>query len=119
MRASPITPQTDPQILLKSRTKIALGRGTEVSSDYCYQFLCFVPLDANAPKFFGFSEFLSALALIVLAWTTTDVRYRFRVMAAPLPLQGSRSPWSQRWAFSPFLQTGGGPKSGLFREDIS
>ena len=59
-----------------------------MSSNYCYQVLCFVPLDANAPKFFGFSEFLSALALIVLAWTTTDVRYRFRVRAAPLPLQG-------------------------------
>lgn len=59
-----------------------------MSSDYCYGFVCFVPLDANAPKFFGFSEFLAGLALMVLAWTIADVRYRFRVRTAPLPLQG-------------------------------
>jgi hypothetical protein len=49
--------------------------------------LCFVPLDADAPKFFGFSEFLAGLALMILAWTIADTRYRFRVMTAPLPLQ--------------------------------
>lgn len=50
--------------------------------------VCFVPLDANAPKFFGFSEFLAGLALMVLAWTIGDVRYRFRIRSAPIPLQG-------------------------------
>ena len=40
------------------------------------------------PKFFGFSEFLAGLALMVLAWTIGDIRYRFRVRSAPLPLQG-------------------------------
>lgn len=59
-----------------------------MSSNYCYGFVCFVPLDANAPKFFGFSEFLAGLALMVLAWTIADVRYRFRVRTTPLPLQG-------------------------------
>ncbi len=59
-----------------------------MSSDYCYEFMCFVPLDANTPKFFGFSEFLAGLALMVLAWTIADVRYRFRVKTTPLPLQG-------------------------------
>ncbi len=59
-----------------------------MSSDYCYGFVCFVPLDANDPKFFGFSEFLAGLALMVLAWTIADVRYRFRVRTTPLPLQG-------------------------------
>lgn len=54
----------------------------------CIAELCFIPLDAAAPKFFGFSEFLSGLALMVLAWTIADVRYRFRVRAAPIPLQG-------------------------------
>jgi hypothetical protein len=50
--------------------------------------VCLIPLDAAAPKFFGFSEFLAGLALMVLAWTIADVRYRFRVRTAPIPLQG-------------------------------
>lgn len=59
-----------------------------MSSDYYLGFVRFVPLDANTPKFFGFSEFLAGLALMVLAWTIADVRYRFRVRTTPLPLQG-------------------------------
>jgi hypothetical protein len=59
-----------------------------VPNEYCYRVACFVPLDANTPKLFGFSEFLAALALMVLAWTIADVRYRFRVRTAPLPLHG-------------------------------
>lgn len=55
---------------------------------YCYGYVCFIPLNTNAPKFFGFSEFLSGLALMVLAWTIADVRYRFRVRTAPIPLEG-------------------------------
>lgn len=47
-----------------------------------------VPLDGNGTKLFGFSEFLAGLALMVLAWTIADVRYRFRVRTAPVPLQG-------------------------------
>lgn len=48
----------------------------------------FVPLETSAPKFFGYAEFLAGLALMVLAWTIADVRYRFRIRSAPLPLQG-------------------------------
>jgi hypothetical protein len=44
-------------------------------------------LDSASQKFFGFSEFLAGLALMVLAWTTADVRYRFRIRSAPLPLR--------------------------------
>ena len=57
-------------------------------NDYCYGLVCFIPLDVNAPRFFGFSEFLASLALMVLAWSIADVRYRFRVRTTPLPLQG-------------------------------
>ncbi len=56
--------------------------------EQCYGLVCFIPLDASGPKFFGFSEFLAGLALMVLAWTIADVRYRFRVRTAPIPLQG-------------------------------
>ena len=58
-----------------------------MSNDSIFGFIRFIPLDANAPKFFGFSEFLAALALMVLAWTIADVRYRFRLMTTPLPLE--------------------------------
>lgn len=53
----------------------------------CFYKICFTPLATDAPKFFGFSEFLAGLALIVLAWTIADVRYRFRIQIAPIPLQ--------------------------------
>lgn len=59
-----------------------------MTAEHCYGFVCFISLNANDPKFFGFSEFLAGLALMVLAWTIADVRYRFRVSVAPLPLQG-------------------------------
>ena len=54
--------------------------------EQCLGRLCFVPLDTSAPKFFGFSEYLAALALMVVVWTTSDIRYRFRIATAPLPL---------------------------------
>ena len=54
----------------------------------CIWDVCFVALDGNGQKFFGFAEFLAGLALMVLAWTIADVRYRFRVQTAPIPLQG-------------------------------
>ena len=55
----------------------------------CLMDICIelAPIDADAPKFFGFSEFLTSLALMVLAWTTSDVRYRFRILCAPISLQ--------------------------------
>lgn len=56
-------------------------------TDNCATFLCFVNLDPNAPKFFGFSEFLAGLALMVLAWTIADTRYRFRIRTSPVPLE--------------------------------
>lgn len=57
-------------------------------AEQCVVGICFVPLEANAPKFFGFSEFLAGLALMVLAWTIADIRYRFRIRSAPIPLYG-------------------------------
>lgn len=53
----------------------------------CIGPICFEALNAQTPRFFGFAEFLTGLALLVLAWTTADARYRFRVETAPLPLQ--------------------------------
>lgn len=56
--------------------------------EQCFVGVCFIPLDGSGQKFFGFSEFLAGLALMVLAWTIADVRYRFRVRTAPIPLLG-------------------------------
>ncbi|QZA78161.1 hypothetical protein K4H28_01645 [Deefgea tanakiae] len=59
-----------------------------MGAEQCMWGVCFIPLDVNGQKFFGFSEFLAGLALMVLAWTIADVRYRFRIRSAPIPLQG-------------------------------
>jgi hypothetical protein len=62
--------------------------GSQVTAEPCVVGVCFAPLDPSAPKLFGFSEFLTGLALMVLAWTIADIRYRFRVRTAPIPLLG-------------------------------
>lgn len=56
-------------------------------STACSDFICFVNLDPTGPKIFGFSEFLAGLALMVLAWTIADTRYKFRIKTAPFPLE--------------------------------
>ncbi|GJL66355.1 MAG: hypothetical protein NPIRA05_13260 [Nitrospirales bacterium] len=49
--------------------------------------ICFVrPSSSPTTSIFGFSEFISALALLVIVYTVTDIRYRFRVAVAPLHL---------------------------------
>ncbi|WP_278938987.1 hypothetical protein [Pseudomonas helleri] len=58
-----------------------------MTREQCFSVVCFIPLDPNGTKIFGFSEFLAGLALMVLAWTIGDARYRFRVRTAPIPLQ--------------------------------
>lgn len=46
--------------------------------------ICFVtPSSSPTTPIFGFSEFISALALLVIVYTVTDIRYRFRVAVAP------------------------------------
>src|SRR5688572_5011542 len=59
-----------------------------MEAEQCYGSVCFFPLTDDSPSFFGFAEFLTALALMVLAWTISDFRYRFRVRITPMPLQG-------------------------------
>jgi hypothetical protein len=51
-----------------------------------WEWLRLVPLGADDPVFFGFGQYLASLALMVLAWTIADARYRFRIMTAPLPM---------------------------------
>lgn len=53
---------------------------------WCFREICFHQLSASDPKLFGFAEFLTGLALMVVVWTIADVRYRFRIAIAPLPL---------------------------------
>lgn len=56
-------------------------------SDYCFGALCFVPLTEPSPGVFGLQQFVPGLALMSLAWTTADARYRFRVASAALPVR--------------------------------
>lgn len=51
-----------------------------------FSFICWVPLDEKLHHFFGFTEFITALALMVLVWTTVGARYQFRIKTAPIPL---------------------------------
>ena len=49
--------------------------------------ICFVyPPTGSFNSFFGFAEFITALTLIAVVFTISDVRYRFRISVAPLPL---------------------------------
>lgn len=54
-------------------------------NEYCFGPLCFVPLTEPSPGIFGLQQFVPGLALMALAWTTADARYRFRVASAALP----------------------------------
>jgi hypothetical protein len=56
----------------------------------CFYSLCVLPLEVSNPvKIFGFAEFLTALALLAIVYTTTDFRYRFRIATVPGPLFAS------------------------------
>jgi len=55
--------------------------------EICIWTLCFAPgVKSDTPRIFGFAEFISALALLVIVYTVVDVRYRFRIAIAPSPL---------------------------------
>lgn len=58
-----------------------------MTAEHCYASVCFVALSKTGPKFFGFAEFLAGLALMVLAWTNGDFRYKFRINTSALSLQ--------------------------------
>lgn len=49
-------------------------------------FNCFA-LDKTAPKYFGFAELISGLALTLVVWTIADLRYKFRIDTAALPVR--------------------------------
>jgi hypothetical protein len=55
--------------------------------EYCFGILCFVPLTEPSPGVFGLQHFIPGLALMAIAWTTSDARYRFRVASAALPVR--------------------------------
>lgn len=57
-----------------------------MSDKLCLGDICFAQLNNLGPSLFAFPDFLTALALVALAWTTADVRSRFRVQSAPIDL---------------------------------
>ena len=48
--------------------------------------ICFVPAGSSSDSIFGFSAFISALALLFVVYTITGERYKFRIATAPIPL---------------------------------
>lgn len=54
---------------------------------FAYWDICFVqPPEQPFVPFFGFATFITALTLIAVVFTISDVRYKFRIAVAPLPL---------------------------------
>lgn len=47
--------------------------------------ICFSPI-ASTANVFGFKDFIAALALLVIIYTISDIRYRFRISVAPTQL---------------------------------
>ena len=55
-----------------------------MNTDICNWGVCFAPLNGMGyVKIFGFAEFLAALALLVVLFTITDVRSKFRTAIVP------------------------------------
>jgi len=53
-------------------------------AERCYWLFCFKPIESDKTiSIFGFSEFISAIALLIIIYTITDVRYKFRIATAP------------------------------------
>lgn len=56
-------------------------------TEKCYWIFCFSPISTSpADKIFGFSEFLTAVALMTVIYAVTDVRYKFRIAVTAIPL---------------------------------
>ena len=47
--------------------------------------ICLVAIN-SAASLFAFKDFIAALALLIIIYTVSDIRYRFRVSVAPTPL---------------------------------
>ncbi len=50
-----------------------------------------ISLEAAEPlpaSIFGFAEFIATLAVLLIVFTITDIRYKFRIAIAPIPLRG-------------------------------
>src|ERR1700682_466067 len=48
--------------------------------------MCLVVPELQNGGIFGFAEFVQGFALLALIYTVSDVRYRFRMESAPIPL---------------------------------
>ncbi len=70
--------------------EVTVDRGGSVAEKSCeisVSGLCFIkPIENGASAIFGFAEFVTALALLIVLYTISDVRFRFRVAVAPFPL---------------------------------
>lgn len=55
----------------------------DINCEY-YLDLCLVKASNDVPSIFGFGEFIAALALLLVLYTITDIRYRFRINIAPI-----------------------------------
>jgi len=58
-----------------------------MNCDYELIGMCLTKARDGGPSIFGFPDFLTALALLALAFSSSDALYRFKIEIAPLPLR--------------------------------
>jgi hypothetical protein len=51
--------------------------------------VCFVTPAPPETPIFGFAQFITAFSFLALVYTVSDVRYKFRIAAAPIPIVGA------------------------------
>lgn len=77
-----------------------VGAAWHGSCHYPFLWMCLVVPPEQSGGIFGFTEFVTAFALLVLIYTMSEVQYRFRVATAPLPL------WRITYWLSAFIGLG-------------
>ncbi|MBD6947018.1 hypothetical protein [Vibrio parahaemolyticus] len=71
--------------ILMSKALIIIGMIVTCTSDFLS--ICWVSANSEIEPFFGFSDFMSALALIFVMYTVTDYRYKIKVNIYKVNLQ--------------------------------
>jgi hypothetical protein len=77
---------TNTAAIPESDSSSPANTSTNTPCEWSFHRICFVRPPAIDRSIFGFTEFVTAFALLMLVYTLSDVRYRFRIAVSPIPL---------------------------------